>query len=154
MIDFGFVNAKPWAANPLVPGFGSEAVVHKTASRRPVRQTTMRIQLQRSAGFTMIEIMIVVIIIGLLAAVGVPNFLRSRVKAQRESCIKALGTIDGAKQQWAIENKKLKGYPVVISDITPYLSNKIMPICPASGTYTIGAVGTKPTCTIADHVLE
>ncbi|MBC8001924.1 MAG: prepilin-type cleavage/methylation domain-containing protein [Opitutaceae bacterium] len=98
--------------------------------------------------------MIVVIIIGLLAAVGIPNFMRSRTKTQREVCVKGLGVIEGAKQQWAIQNKKLRGFPVTVSDIIDYVGNKTMPICPSSGTYTIGSVGTKPTCSIADHVLD
>ena len=102
----------------------------------------------------MIEIMIVVIIIGLLAAVGVPNFLRAREKTQRETCIKSLNVIEGAKQQWSVENKKLKGNPVTTSDILPYCNQQIMPTCPSGGTYTIGAVGTKPTCNIPLHVLE
>lgn len=102
----------------------------------------------------MIEIMIVVIIIGLLAAVGVPNFLRARERTQRETCIKGLNVIEGAKQQWSLENKKRVGYPVTTSDITPYCNQQIMPICPAGGTYTLGSVGTKPTCNIPLHVLE
>ena len=102
----------------------------------------------------MIEIMIVVVIVGLLAAVGIPNFLHSREKAQREVCINNLNKIDGAKQQWSIENKKLRGNPVTTTDITPYLNNKIIPLCPASGTYTIGSVGTKPVCNIPGHVLD
>ena len=101
----------------------------------------------------MIEIMIVVIIVGLLAAVGIPNLMHARVKSQRESCLNNLRQIDAAKQQWSIDNKKLKGYPVTISDISPYIRSGL-PICPGQGNYTIGSVGTKPTCSVTDHVLD
>lgn len=101
----------------------------------------------------MIEIMIVVIIVGLLAAVGIPNLMRARVKTQRETCLNNLRQIDAAKQQWSIENKKLKGYPVTISDISSYIRSGL-PICPGQGNYTIGSVGTKPTCSVTDHVLD
>ena len=102
----------------------------------------------------MIEIMIVVIIVGLLAAVGIPNLMRARVKTQRETCLNNLRQIDAAKQQWSIENKKLKGYPVTISDISPYIRSGLPRLVecfgPADATYLgrvtgqlIGAQGYK-----------
>ena len=115
--------------------------------------TKMRAQFQPRAGFTMIEIMIVVIIIGVLAAVGIPSMLQSREKAQHDTCLNNLRQIDGAKQQWAFENKKVKNTPVTAADINSYIRSG-MPLCPASGTYTIGPVGTKPTCSVAGHVMD
>ena len=105
-------------------------------------------------GFTLVEIMIVVAIIGLLAAVAIPNFVRARQTAQRNACIQNLKQIDGAKEQWAIEAKKAPGATVNDSDITPYIKGNAIPTCPASGTYTLGTVGENPTCSVATHTLS
>src|ERR1043165_4438496 len=102
----------------------------------------------RKAGFTLVEIMIVVAIIGLLAAIAIPNFVRARQTAQRNACINNLRQIDGAKEQWALENKKKSGDAVQDTDITPYIKGLVMPSRPAGGTYTTGAVDAPPTCTL------
>ena len=61
---------------------------------------------KRDAGFTLIEIMIVVAIIGLLAAIAIPNFVKARTTSQQNACINNLRQYDGAVQQWVLENKK------------------------------------------------
>ena len=114
----------------------------------------MRISTSRKSGFTLVEIMIVVAIIGLLAAIAIPNFVKARTTAQTNACIANLKQIDGAKQQWAVENKKATSDTPVDTDLfgaTLYIKTK--PACPAAGTYTLGTVGTSPSCTIALHVL-
>src|SRR3974390_3870729 len=101
------------------------------------------------AGFTLVEIMIVVAIIGLLAAIAIPNFVKARTTAQKNACINNLRQLDGAVQQFALENKKAAVSPVALSDCTPYLKNSV--ICPAGGitvgnSYSVTDCQTAPTC--------
>jgi prepilin-type N-terminal cleavage/methylation domain-containing protein len=115
----------------------------------------MKISSSRKAGFTLVEIMIVVAIIGLLAAIAIPNFVRARTTAQANACINNLRQIDGAKQQWALEQKVGATASPVASDIQPYMgrgSAGTLPLCPSDSTqtfatsYTIGDVQTAPVC--------
>ena len=101
---------------------------------------------KNTAGFTLVEIMIVVAIIGLLAAIAVPNFAQARTNARRGTCINNLRLVDAAKEQYALENNKDSTTTPAAADVTPYLKGGAMPTCPASGAYTIAAIGTKPTC--------
>ena len=109
----------------------------------------------RKGGFTLVEIMIVVAIIGLLAAIAVPNFVRARSKAQQNACINNLRQLDGAKAQWALENKKVDSDAITTTDVSPYLKGSVMPQCPANGTYSVTTVAATPACTLstAGHTL-
>ena len=75
----------------------------------------------RRAGFTLVEIMIVVAIIALLAAIAVPGFLRARKRSQASRIINDLRLIDSAIDQYAIETSKKGGDPVNVTDWTNYL---------------------------------
>ena len=66
----------------------------------------MKINTSRKAGFTLVEIMIVVAIIGLLAAIAIPNFVKARNTSQANACINNMRQIDSGIQQWALENNK------------------------------------------------
>ena len=107
------------------------------------------------------EIMIVVAIIGLLAAIAIPNFVKARNTAQATGCINNLRQIDGAKQTWALEKGQGPDAQPQPTDLQPYIKldkNNNIPGCPAGGTYAYGTVGVLPTCSLsslsqAPHVI-
>jgi prepilin-type N-terminal cleavage/methylation domain-containing protein len=115
------------------------------------------IEASGSAAFTLVEIMIVVAIIGLLAAIAIPNFVKARTTSQMNACINNLRQMDGAAQQWALENKQAASATYSLTDLNNYIkldANGNLPACPAGGTYAPGAtLLLHPTCTIALHVL-
>jgi prepilin-type N-terminal cleavage/methylation domain-containing protein len=106
---------------------------------------------RKSGAFTLVEIMIVVLIIGILMAIAVPNFIRARETSRRNSCIANLKQMDSAKEQWAMDNKAASGAAVVMADIAgTYMKGPVTgPICPAGGAYTVNVVGTNPACSKA-----
>ena len=114
----------------------------------------MQLNTSRRSAFTLVEIMIVVAIIGLLAAIAIPNFIKAREASQKNACIANLKQIDGAKNTWALEQKKVNSDVPVDTDLfgsALYIREK--PECPAAGTYSLLRVDTKPTCTVSSHTL-
>ena len=115
----------------------------------------MKISTNHKSGFTLVEIMIVVAIIGLLAAIAIPNFVKARTNAQRNACIANLKQIDGAKATWAMENKKNNTDTPVDADLfgaTAYV--RVKPECPGGGAYTLNQVDTLPACSLAASQLH
>ena len=110
-----------------------------------------------ASGFTLVEIMIVVAIIGLLATIAIPNFVRARLQAQRTACINNLRQIDSAKQTWAMENRAGQTALPTPANIQPYMGRGTggsLPSCPADPQNTYGTsyetqdLSTAPTCKI------
>jgi prepilin-type N-terminal cleavage/methylation domain-containing protein len=112
----------------------------------------MQIKQSRRQGFTLVEIMIVVAIIGLLAAIAIPNFVRARQTSQTNACINNLRQIDGAIQQWALENHKQGTDGVTLANLTGFLGRSASAAinvditCPAGGAYAVTTVDASPTC--------
>ncbi|MGB9620156.1 MAG: competence type IV pilus major pilin ComGC [Armatimonadota bacterium] len=101
---------------------------------------------KRRGGFTLIEIMIVVLIISVLLAIAIPNFMRARETSRAKACCSNLRQIETAKEQNAMDNKLSDGDDVV-GDLWPdYIKEE--PQCPSGGTYTINPIGTNAECSI------
>jgi prepilin-type N-terminal cleavage/methylation domain-containing protein len=101
-----------------------------------------------SGGFTLVEIMIVVAVIGLLAAIAIPSLLHARTESQAVACINNLRQMEGACQELDTANNLGPGAIVNFpSDLTPYIklnSAGSLPPCPAGGIYSELPVGQNP----------
>ncbi len=100
-------------------------------------------RIRKSKGFTLVEIMIVVLIIGILMAIAVPNFIKARQGSRQKTVIANLKQIDSAKEQWAMETGQVAGAACASGDLTPTYV-KTWPTGPVTGTYVPQPVGTDP----------
>jgi competence protein ComGC len=96
-----------------------------------------------------VSIALAVLVVPLLVAIAVPNFVKARDMAQQNACINNLRQLDGAIQSWALEKKMPDDSIATFQDIAPYLKTSV--VCPSGGTYRLGKVSEKPTCSIPGH---
>jgi len=106
------------------------------------------------SGFTLIEIMITVGIIGTVVAIAVPSGMKAAEKSRQTMCINTLRLVRDAKETWALMNNTQTGDSAVVEEVNEFI--KRPPQCPMDGIYTYGTVGQEPTCSLAEsegHVL-
>jgi len=112
--------------------------------------------LRKNGGFTLIEIMIVVLIIAILIGVALPNFLHAREVGRARACQSTLRHIASAKEQWAMDNRAgPSSTPTAVDLVDEYIKSvpqDVLPECPLAGSYTIGNLATQPTCSIGANV--
>lgn len=93
------------------------------------------------------------ILLGILA-IAIPNFFRARTVSCTNSCIANLKQLDGAKQQWALENKRAATDVPTVEEVSAFLKGGQLPECPEAGNYTLNAVAEDPTCSVPSHSLQ
>lgn len=103
-------------------------------------------------GFTLVEIMIVILIIAILLSIAIPSFNRARATSRTKACVNNLRQIQSAKEQWALDNRKPQGdtslsWPNDLVGSDKYIKGT-KPVCPSTGAnYIMNPIGTSPWCT-------
>jgi len=112
-----------------------------------------------SGGFTLLEIMIVVSLIGLLAVISIPAVMKARIKSQATVCLNNLRQIDAAKEQAGFERRWSNGTPVTNGDesVNNYIKGLAgttnTPSCPSGGAYSYNPIGSFPSCSVEGHLM-
>jgi len=124
-------------------------------NRTPAARKNVRPR--RAAGFTLVEIMIVVLIIGVLLNIALPSFVSARDRSQARSCVKNMNDFMVAKEQYAMDSKIAANSPISVTwvNLSPYVRASPQtdpakgPTCPSSSTnyYFFGPISVVPTCT-------
>ncbi len=105
------------------------------------------------AGFTLVEVMVTVLIIGIILAVAMPSLAKARQTAQGKGCQANLKQIVGSKERWAMDNNRgPSDAPTMLELAVPGVYMKGTPICPGGGSYTINPMSDLPTCSIGGDV--
>jgi prepilin-type N-terminal cleavage/methylation domain-containing protein len=102
----------------------------------------------RRSGYSLIEILCVVGVLAMVAAIAIPSLFRSRAKSQAAACIEQLRQIHSAQQQWATETKPKGNSPVLKKDLQPYFKGGKFPVCPSGGDYKLGGPSSTPECSL------
>jgi prepilin-type N-terminal cleavage/methylation domain-containing protein len=119
--------------------------------------------IHHKAGFTLVEIMIVVATIGLLAGIGIPSFNEARKKSSTNACLNNLRQMEGAKQMAAMEQgwgdtdgPNTIGNPYYRDTCSSYLKRGQRPVCPTGANCFYNALNESPTCQseIAEHIFK
>lgn len=131
------------------------------AMKHPLKLQLLQ-TIRRSRGFTLLEILIVVMIASMLLAIAIPNFIQARETSRSKACQRTLWEIQSAKERWAMDNRRAATDTPVLTDlVVPGVYLRTSPVCPSSGTYTIGRLDETPQCSVGGaagsrdaHVLQ
>jgi prepilin-type N-terminal cleavage/methylation domain-containing protein len=147
-------SAKNMKSSSLYPvsGQGVSQLHHSSPDKSNLSKQSNR----RRSGFTLIELMIVVTVIGILVAIALPNFMRSRTTARVRLCITNLRQLGESKQICATDYRKTATAIPTSDEIAPYLRANNMPSCRASGTYRLRRIVRTPVCSLSTigHTLD
>ncbi len=100
----------------------------------------------RRHAMTLLEMMVVVLLIGMLAVLAIPNVLQSRETTRMNICLNNLRQLESAKEQLTIEKGLTIGAQLTLDDVADYLQRSHLPQCQAGGSYEVGDVGEPPIC--------